>query len=403
MLYLLRIILLSFLVVNSLILIFKGNNNPNQIKGLGFPLFLYGLVFLVFTLWFDLGLIKEYPFLLRVFSPISFLGAPIFYLSLRNIVKNIKTFEKADFVHFVPAIFHFLELIPLYILSNQEKLQIIDKFYPDKYGFILHAHGLIPGTWINFLYLILLIVYFFLVLTLVFNFPHELSKKLKKEKFQNILYTTLVFYFIFNMIIIVLSFSVIQFYFTGLNFLVLRGFLLKILIFILIAYNLYFFLKIELNLGSRDSEKKSSKESLSGSNFNSLELKSQLGWNDMGLCKVEIESRLVQLFDKEKLFLIEGLSVSDFALKADIPLRLLPYVFNLIFQKNFKELILERRAHYARERIEDGYLDKFTLESLRIECGFGSRTAFFYAFKKEFELSPNEFWKVFQENLDQNV
>lgn len=400
MLLLLRIILLSFLVVNSLILIFKGNNNPNQIRGLGFPLFLYGLVFLAFTLWFDLGLIKEYPFLLRVFSPISFLGAPIFYLSIRNIVKNIKTFEKADFIHFVPAIFHFLELIPLYGLSNQEKLQIIDNFYPDKYGFILYAHGMIPGIWINFLYLILLILYFFLVLSLVFHFPNELRKKLKKERFYNILYTTLFFYFIFNMIIIVLSFSVVQFYFTGSDLVVLRGLFSKFLIFILIAYNLYFFLKIELESGSGDIEKKSSKESLSGSNSISLESKSQLGWNDMGLCKVEIESRLVQLLHKEKLFLIEGLSVNDFASKADIPLRLLPYVFNLIYQKNFKELIMERRAHHARERIEDGYLDKFTLESLRMESGFGSRTAFFYAFKKEFDLSPNEFWKEFQKELD---
>ena len=128
------------------------------------------------------------------------------------------------------------------------------------------------------------------------------------------------------------------------------------------------------------------------------EPRSPSDWSDTELDREDVESRINQLMEHEKVFLDEGLLLNDFAKKAKIPVRVLPDVLNLMFQKTFKELIQERRVGYAKEEIELGYLDKFTLESLRSECGFGSLTAFFYAFKKEFGLSPNEYWKEFQRN-----
>ena len=399
MLHLLGIVLLSFLLGNSLILMFNGKGNSKLNKGIGLTLFLNGLVFLSFLLSFDVGLLREYPFLLRVVSPIFFLISPIFYLSIRNIVQNTKT-KKIDFIHFLPAILHFLELIPLYTLSNQEKLEIIEKFFPDVFAFILNVHGLIPTLWVNLAYLTVLILYFSLTLGLVLRLPIELRDKLKQEKFKSILFTTLAFYFVFNIIIILSSISIVQFYFTGLDLVVLKGLLLKSSLVFLFAYNFYFFYKIELTTDSKNIEVIENGQEEYGSNSIITDPRSSPGWSEIGLDRKEIISKVNQLIEKEQLFLTEGLLINDFAKKAGIPLRVFPDVLNLIFQKNFKELILERRVHYAKEKIEQGYLDKLTLESLRIECGFGSRTAFYYAFKKEFELSPFEYWKEFQRNSD---
>jgi AraC-like DNA-binding protein len=397
MLYFLSIVLISFLIGNSLILVFNGKRSSKLNKGIGLTLFLYGLVFLLFLLSFDVGLLREYPFLLKVVSPIFFLMPPIFYLSIRNIVRNTKITKKTDFIHFLPAIFHFLELIPLYTLSNQEKSEIIEKFFPDIFAFILNVQGLIPTLWVNLAYLTLLILYFSLTLGLVLKFPIELRDKLKQEKFKSILFTTLVFYFVFNIIIILSSISIVQFYFTGLDLVVLKGLFLKFSLVILFAYNFYFFHRIELTPDSQNREVLPyGEEEMIGSISLIDESRSPLDWSDTGLDREDVVSRINQLMEHEKVFLDEGLLLNDFAQKAKIPSRVFPDVLNLIFQKNFKQLILERRVHYAKEKIEQGYLNKLTLESLRSECGFGSRTAFYYAFKKEFELSPNEYWKEFQ-------
>lgn len=400
MLYLISFVLISFLIGNSLILVFNRERGSKLNKGIGLTFFLYGLVFLSFILSFDLGLLLEFPFLLRVGSPIFFLIPPIFYLSLRNIVRNPSITKKTDVIHFLPAILHFLELLPLYTLSNQDKLEIIENFFPDIFAFIINVHGLIPTFWVNLAYLIFVILYLSLTLGLVLRFPIELRNKLKQQKFKSILFTTLVFYFVFNIIIILSSISIVQFYFTGLDLVVLKGLLLKSSLVILFAYNFYFFYKIELNPDSQSREELLEDEEEIGL-FSLIDKpRSPLDWSEIGLDKEDVLCRINQLMEQEKVFLDKGLLLSDFAKKAKIPVRVFPNVLNLMFQKNFKELILERRVYYAKEEIELGYLDKFTIESLRSECGFGSRTAFFYAFKKEFGLSPNEYWKEFQRNLN---
>ena len=398
MLYIIRFILLAFLIRNSLVLVFSRKRSSNLNKGIGLTLLLYGLVFFSFLLSFDLGLILDYPFLLKVGSPIIFLIPPVFYLSIRNNVQNSKISKKADFIHFLPAIFHFLDLLPLYFLSNQEKLEIIDNFFPNILAFIVNVKGLIPTLWVNMAYLAILVLYFSLTLRLVFRFPIELRNKLKQKKFKSILFTTLVFYFIFNIIVILTSISIVQFYFTGLDLGVLKGLLHKFALLVLFAYNVYFFFRFELNPDLQN------REDLQYDQVGALgaiaEPKSPLDWSDLGLDREDVVSRINQLLEHEKIFLDERLLLSDFAKKAEIPARVLSDVLNLIFQKNFKDLVLERRARYAKEKIEQGYLDKLTLDSLRSECGFGSRSAFFYAFKKEFELSPNEYWKEFQKSAN---
>jgi AraC-like DNA-binding protein len=73
------------------------------------------------------------------------------------------------------------------------------------------------------------------------------------------------------------------------------------------------------------------------------------------------------------------------------------YTINREFGKGFNEFLNQYRVEYAISKIEDGYLDDYTLEALGEISGFNSRTTFFNAFKKEMGFSPSEFWKKFQE------
>ena len=397
--YILVIVLLSISSFISLIILLKGKNTFRKIRNLGVVLLFYYLFFFGFTLWFDFGLLQKYPHLLRAFGPIIFLLFPVFYLSLRSVVTGNQYFKKTDFIHFLPAVFHFLELMPLYLLSSDEKLKIINQFFPDRQALSLFAHGLIPGFWVDLVRLCLMILYFTFSLVLVFKLQPELFNKLKREKFNNLLFTTLVFLFTTNLILILSFIKYFLFYFEYFsnNNSIKVGYVF--LVFITFAYNCYLFFKIRLNLEENATEKSGIHEIEAKSNYVTDSSNSLLDWTSLGLNKDEVEARLNQLLIKEKIFLRLGLRVNEFALEANIPVRLLPPILELTFQKSFKALINERRIIYAKEKIDEGYLRQLTLESLRSDCGFSSRTTFFYAFKKEFSLSPSEYWDKSRENF----
>lgn len=109
--------------------------------------------------------------------------------------------------------------------------------------------------------------------------------------------------------------------------------------------------------------------------------------------KFEINS----ILEKQEIFTDPAMRLSKFA----DSLHLSPKVFSRIIKKEFhigyNELLNKFRVQFAIERIEDGYLDKYTIEALGAASGFSSRTTFFNAFKKEKGICPSEYWKKFQE------
>jgi AraC-like DNA-binding protein len=106
--------------------------------------------------------------------------------------------------------------------------------------------------------------------------------------------------------------------------------------------------------------------------------------------------KLTKILEEDQIFLKQGLLVTDFSRELGISSRSLPEALDKIYGKGFKDLINQHRVRYAKEKIESGYLDIFTMDSLGKEAGFNSRTTFFYAFKKDLNLSPSDFWKQFQ-------
>lgn len=109
------------LVVLSLILIvhnWKLNNNAVFI-GLFFSLIaFYGLVhyFVVYG---------KSVFWLAIFynhlSPLFLLAGPFLYFYIRGTLKDRQGLKRKDALHFIPAIIHFISIIPYYIASYSYK------------------------------------------------------------------------------------------------------------------------------------------------------------------------------------------------------------------------------------------------------------------------------------------
>ncbi|WP_111672814.1 helix-turn-helix domain-containing protein [Algoriphagus litoralis] len=397
------IILLAFSAFSSILLIAKGDNKTCQMRFFGGTLLIYSLFFLTYGLWFEFELVLKYPHVLRSFSPVLFLAGPFFYFSIRNLVHGKTGFGKKDWMHFLPAIVHFVELIPLYSLPLAEKLQIADKVLSEEGGLSLYSNGLIPGIWVDLFRLALIIIYFSYSMYLVFTVNPMLLKQLKQEKFKNWVFGALVFFGVIQFFYLVQYVHNVQYFFTGVSFPELRTFLVLLMLLSILVFNLYNFMKLELNLelavqmpivGIKQSALTLGNHHMPVQSF---QIHLEAEEEESKFNERELKEKLTKLLDEDQIFLKPGLLVSEFSRELGITPRCLPEILEKIYGKGFKDLINQYRVSYAKEKIESGYLDVFTLESLGKVAGFNSRTTFFNAFKKELNVSPSDFWKRYQE------
>jgi AraC-like DNA-binding protein len=397
------IILLAFSTFSSILLIAKGDNETYQMKFLGGTLLIFSLFFLTYGLWFEFELVLKYPHVLRSFNPFMFLAAPLFYFSIRNIVYGKSGFETSDWIHFLPALIHFLELMPLYALPAAEKLTIAKKVLSEEGGLILYADGLIPGVWVDLIRLVLISSYFIYSVYLVFKVSPGILEHWKQEKFANWVCGTLVFFGIIHLFFISQYIHNIQYIFTGVSFPMLRTILVFLMLLTILIYNFYNFFKWDLVMEPFGKIPVNATDQkyliVDEGNFPAVKIQEISDPEEEGseLDLDVLREKLTKILEEEQVFLKQGLLVTDFAKELGISSRHLPEVLDKIYGKGFKDLINHYRIRYAKEKIESGYLDVFTLDSLGKEAGFKSRTTLFYAFKKEMNLSPTEYWKQFQE------
>lgn len=106
-----------------------------------------------------------------------------------------------------------------------------------------------------------------------------------------------------------------------------------------------------------------------------------------------LTKRIFELFVREEVFKVQGLTVAQFAKRLGVNSRVVTRVLDKLAGHTFKELTNAYRVKYAAEKIEEGYLDRYTMDALGKEAGFNSRVTFFNVFKKEFGVCPKEYWK----------
>jgi len=111
----------------------------------------------------------------------------------------------------------------------------------------------------------------------------------------------------------------------------------------------------------------------------------------------ELKSEIKCVLEKEEIITDPRIRLSQFAEIINVSPKAASQIIKKEFKKGFNELLNKYRIQFAVERIEDGFLDVYTLEALGEQTGFSSRTTFFNAFKKELGTSPSEYWKKFQE------
>lgn len=390
----LQVLSLATFGVSTYILL-SSWKEKSTLKYLGASFFLVSLFFVVRIFFYDAQLILKVPHFLLFLSPLMFLMAPFFYLGVKGIVTNQAGLSKKDAIHFFPAILHALELIPLYLKSATEKRVLIEHIFRHEEDLFTSVHGLIPMIWIDIFRFLLMGLYFFKSWAIIRN-AGLLNQYLTSDRIHSWFKVSLVYFGVFQIVIFIKYFFNIQYHFSGIYFPLIKISSSIIFSFTVLIYLIEIARKAKLTLAFKEFD---------DGNGGMIKAKKGLSLNpplDRGdqLFKVleksssdlnELKTILVQLFEEELIFKEKDLTVADLAKRLKISVRHLPQILHQVYGKNFKDLVNHYRNQLAKEKIEKGYLETFTLESLADEVGYNSRITFFNAFKKEFKVSPSEF------------
>ncbi len=103
------------------------------------------------------------------------------------------------------------------------------------------------------------------------------------------------------------------------------------------------------------------------------------------------------IIEKEKIFTIDTLSLSDLAYKLNLKPKELTQLLKECSDTNFYNFINSYRIEYFKTLITDSNFEHLSIEGLSQEAGFKSKSTFYSAFKNAEGITPNEY------RLNQNI
>ena len=108
---------------------------------------------------------------------------------------------------------------------------------------------------------------------------------------------------------------------------------------------------------------------------------------DIEKVKIEIE----RIFETDKPYLNPDFTLEELANSLSIARHHLSQILNSEMETNFYNLINQKRIEHSLDHINQYAELGLTIEGIGYECGFSSKSSFFYNFKKMVGLTPGEY------------
>lgn len=103
---------------------------------------------------------------------------------------------------------------------------------------------------------------------------------------------------------------------------------------------------------------------------------------------------LEKLMNEDKLFLNDNLSIHELAQQLRVSKNNLSKAINEHGQVNFKQYLNDLRIAKAVEFLKNkNMVERYTIESIALKCGFKNKVNFYYVFKQKMQITPSEFVK----------
>lgn len=309
-----------------------------------------------------------YPHAYRMSLPFSFLYGPLLYFYFKRITQQYQ-FKKSDLLHLVPTVLLLIYVVPIYLLTAEEKLTDLLTRYNGGFEEAKRLHVLTLVA----LKLSSLIIYGYFIRKLYLKSRNQdkLGKgnKIWNKNLYSIHFLYIVAYslygfmivnnlghnIIFNLQVSAMALMVLYLgYSANIQPQVFDG---------LYSYQKQLFFKYE-------------KSGLT----NSL--------------STELMEKLRYLFDEEKIYKENDISLETIAEQLNTTRHNASQVINEHFDMNFHKLINTYRIQEAMSIIDNDYQRNLNIIDIAYEVGYNNKVTFNKAFKKYTKVTPSEYQRI---------
>ncbi len=363
---------IDFILVSSIVILlilllvlitYKRNVIPQKFL---IAIFLI-LFFLQFTSYGIFHQIRWLQFLSLVFEGVLLLIGPLIYLYIKSLNSKKTSSWKASWLHFVPYVLYLLILTFPILISAFQKRYIFEYLITvNEYFYIRDFAELI------FLasYLIFALRSFYIINTNLKNVFSILEYK--NIKWLGTFIASLLGLVVINLIL--LSFETFDKSGDILDFITVLSFL------IFISYLGYF--------GISQSQIFVPEYLLESDSFeDATEKRIYITAQEIG----EVEKKLKLVFESDKLFLDDSLTLHKLASALQTSDKKLSFYLNHHLNTNFYDFVNGYRIDEFKSILQDKTKENLSLLGIAFECGFKSKSSFNRVFKKVTGLSPSQY------------
>lgn len=335
------------------------------------------------------------PFLFGIIPVISFLAPPICYLYVKGFIKDETKLLKWEWLHFIPAVFVLIIMIPFFVSSTSDQQAFIHSF---EVGTLTSAHIkiMIPIGTIFFIRTLSFLLYmFFSWKIFIAAIQNKSANIIPVQKYWLAFLLSIItlfqmisflvtFYFISNDIPIS-AIPNLKFFSTAVTVLMLLFIFYPILQPVVLFGHLIVkpqtnlpFIELTGNSSIPSTEETDSTEGLK----NTLLTDEQI---------LFYEKLFEDSMQKDRFYLDVELTMSKFSELLNIPKHHCSFFLNQTANKSFRTYINHYRIKYFLE-LHVKHSKELTNERLSVQAGFNTRTTFSSAFKKEMGYTPTEYF-----------
>jgi AraC-like DNA-binding protein len=330
------------------------------------------------------GWITYIPHFYKTAAPLNYLIPPLGYLYIRTLLKNEVAFKKYDWLNFIPFVACLINYLPLYTMGATEKSKLVAQLIEDYSINYTSKDGFLPEYIATITRIIQIPIYLFLQWQLLLTFNKKKIAPIYEAHKKHVLKWLNIFNWNSSLILISVVFLFALFYFNpeigtskmiitipslviALGYLILSSFLL---LNPAVLFGLPYIIS-----------------------NNEIESTSKLKVSHRLLTKnyEKNTEELLRHFKVNQPFLSKTISINEVAHSLNISVSDLSFIINHKFNQRFTDFVNKYRIEFVIDKIEDGFCDKFTVESLSIIAGFASKSTFNIAFKKIMDCTPSEF------------
>lgn len=374
------------LAIFSLVLMLyarKGNHTANYFLAakIGAAVF-YNLVGLAtFT-----GFILNAPFLFRLDSPVHYLNGPLVYFYIRSSLYWKYRPKLWEWLLFLPAALHAIELMPLFTMGTEQKIEQIRYLLYVNKNFSLPYHSDIKYYFTLLIYLVAvgMVIHYFTV-SIKYHIPQNKS-------YTSWICTFLIIYGMyflhgFWVPLIPDLFQHSPYVYRNLvASLINSSICLFLLFFPQFLYGAQYEPSFQNTIDLTPSELKHPE--VDETTDSPVKYKSSTLDDNQ---KKEYYKLLQDYMKKEQPFLNKNTSLHELAYNMDISAPHLSQIINEMSGNHFFDFINSYRVEHVKGQLTKEKLEKMTIIGLSIEAGFKSKATFYNAFKKFTGMTPTEF------------